>query len=293
MYFCVYELVNSLDDKVFYVGKGRKYRPENHVRVALQGGKYHVHRKIRKIIARGGKVRIRRVFETAVEQEALNEEVRLIAFYGQENLTNMTEGGEGSSGFRHSEDSIELMRQKRYGKKPTPESIAKREATRKERGIPAWNKGMKMSDEFRQKVRKGGLGKTPWNKGKKMSQSFRDKLSRASKGHKMTEENKRKLTEIAKRPKTEEHRRRISASKKGKPQSREVVERRANKQRGKKHSDIWRKHQSESLKGRKFSEEHKAKMRKPKSEAQKIKMSIRSSKQTLCIETGEIFKSRL
>ena len=290
-YFCVYELVNSIDNKVFYVGKGKKYRPENHVYTALRGGKYYVHRKIRKIIAQGGKIKIRRVFETTEEQEALNEEIRLIAFYGFKNLTNMTEGGEGSSGFRHSEDSIELMKQKQRGKKLTPESIAKREATRKERGVQAWNKGMKMSKEFCEKVGRSGLGKIPWNKGKKMSQSFREKISRASKGHKMTEENKRKITEIAKRPKSEEHRRKISESKKGKPIPREVVEKIAQKNRGRKHSDVWRQHQSESLKGRKFSEEHKAKLRKPKGEAHSTRMSIRFSKQTICIETGQMFKS--
>lgn len=212
--FFVYVLINSLNKEVFYIGKGKGYRAEMHIPAALRGGSYYVHRKIRKILAKGGKVEIRRVLETPKEQEALEEEIRLIAHYGFENLTNMTKGGEGSSGFRHSEASIEKMRQNQLGKKLSVESIAKREATRKERGIPAWNKGMKMSKEFCEKVRRGGLGKEPWNKGKRMSLSFRKAVSRGQIGRPpMSDKHKRIFTEIAKRPKSEEHKANLSIAK--------------------------------------------------------------------------------
>jgi len=211
--FCVYALINSLDGKEFYIGKGKKYRPKNHHHAALQGSQYHVHRKIRKIYRLGGDISVNILFETDQESEALAKEIEMIAIIGRENLTNHTDRGEGSSGFRHSPEIIKKLRQLKLGKPLSKESIQKRERTRKERGIPAWNKGKKMSQEFCKKVAKGGLGKIPWNKGKKMPPETCEKISRRQKeiGRKMTEYNKEQLKKAIKGvPKSEEHRRKLS-----------------------------------------------------------------------------------
>ena len=214
--FCVYALVNSLDNNVFYIGKGKKYRPTHHQLHARRGSEYYVHRKIRKILSLGGRVDIELLLETDDEQEALNKEVEMIAFYGRENLTNLTDGGEGSSGFKHSQESKEKLRQQKIGKKLTPESITRRQQTRKERQIPAWNKGMKMSPEFCEKVGRSGLGKEPWNKGKKIPQWIKDKISARQKeiGRPMSEYNKEQLRKALKGvPKTEEMRKKLSLAK--------------------------------------------------------------------------------
>ena len=211
--FCVYELINSIDDKTFYVGKGKKYRPRQHLAAAKRGSQYYVHRKIRKIQKSGGEIFINVLFETDVEEESFLKEIEMIAFYGRENLTNLTDGGEGSSGFKHSAESIEQIRQKQLGKKLTLESIQLRSKTRKEYNIPAWNKGKKMSPEFCEKVARGGLGKEPWNKGKEMPEWIKAKISLRQKeiGRPMSEHNKEQLLKAVKGvPKSENCKRKLS-----------------------------------------------------------------------------------
>jgi hypothetical protein len=60
-----------------------------------------------------------------------------------------------------------------------------------------------------------------WNKGIKMSKEFSDKISNSSKGRVVSEETKKKISQklkgIKRKPMTEEHRKNISNSKKGKP----------------------------------------------------------------------------
>lgn len=263
--YYVYTLTNSLDGKVFYVGKGTGDRVNQHVRAAKRGCQYHVHRKIRKIESYGGQIFPKVVFESGVEQDALVEEMRLIEFYGRENLTNLTDGGEGSSGYKHTAEVKEKLRQAKIGKKLSEESIALRQMTRKSRNIPAWNKGKRMSEEFRKKVSAAGIGRIPWNKGKHVSETIRKKIINGLTGRPVSEKSRRTFIEMASRPKTEEHRRKISESKIGKPRSKESIEKGAEKIRGKKHSEEWRRHQSESLTGRVLSEEHRLKLRKSKS----------------------------
>jgi hypothetical protein len=73
------------------------------------------------------------VYETDDEVKALEREIELIAehhtyvydpFYNGIG-TNYTKGGEGISGYRHTEETIKQIRRKCSGRKHTPEEIAK------------------------------------------------------------------------------------------------------------------------------------------------------------------------
>ena len=65
-----------------------------------------------------------------------------------------------------------------YGKKQSPESIAKRVANSVGKGTY----GMKFTEEHKKKLSEARMGKEPWNKGKQLSDEIREKLSAAHMG---------------------------------------------------------------------------------------------------------------
>ena len=91
----------------------------------------------------------------------------------------------GNTGHKHSEETKKKMSNKKKGK-------------------PIWNKGKKMSDEYRQKCSDG-------NK-KSMTKERREKISKSRKGKKFSEETKQKMKEARKLFDTEEYRNKISES---------------------------------------------------------------------------------
>jgi hypothetical protein len=110
--FYVYELWDSLKNEPFYVGKGKvtksvlKYtRPYDHIKIALglkknKDNNRHKLGRISKIIRNGGKINIKIVFESAIEEDTLKKEIELIRVYGRRDLrtgslTNLTDGGDG------------------------------------------------------------------------------------------------------------------------------------------------------------------------------------------------------
>lgn len=135
--FYVYLLVRP-DDSPFYVGKGIGRRMYDHDAEARRGHHCHKCNTIRKIWQQGGSVRRVVVFTSADEQEALAEEIRLIAFYGRANLTNQTDGGEGKTGYVPLPDARERVRSKMLGNQHARGNI--------------------QSDEARQKIREGHFG---------------------------------------------------------------------------------------------------------------------------------------
>lgn len=84
--------------KPFYVGKGKGNRVYDHDAEARKGHRCHKCNTIRKVWKQGGTIQRYIVFTTDDEQEAYQEEKRLIASYGRKNLTNGTDGGEGQAG---------------------------------------------------------------------------------------------------------------------------------------------------------------------------------------------------
>jgi hypothetical protein len=92
--FYVYVLTYP-DETVFYVGKGQGNRINEHEYQAKHGVASYKCNVIRQIWRDGGKVVKVKIQENMLESEAYRLEIDLIAMYGREHLTNMTDGGEG------------------------------------------------------------------------------------------------------------------------------------------------------------------------------------------------------
>ncbi len=71
--YYTYKLISSLDDKVFYVGKGSGNRCLIHLKIANSnkcGKNRKLYNKIRKILKSGGSVVIEKVYETYIEKKS-------------------------------------------------------------------------------------------------------------------------------------------------------------------------------------------------------------------------------
>lgn len=161
--YYTYILINSLDDQPFYVGKGSGTRMYQHLRESCREDttKRSVHYKILSILQQNGKIVYSKT-DWGTEQEAFNEEKRLIALYGRKDLgtgplCNLTEGGEGVVA------SAELNERR-----------------------AAKHRGMKRSDEARQHMREAQLALAEQrrieNNGSAVTEQTRQKMSESRKG---------------------------------------------------------------------------------------------------------------
>jgi len=160
----------------FYIGKGKGKRAHSRAgrnqywdRIVKKDGDFYVS------LLSGG----------VDEEFAMLLEIEAIALFRARGCTlvNMTDGGDGASGHRPSDESRAKMSESSYM-----------------RGKPAWNRGL-----------------PAWNRGKKTPEEVLDVLSRIRKGKKLTEEHKTNISLGAKGiKKTEEWKRNLSLSKKGK-----------------------------------------------------------------------------
>lgn len=184
------------------------------------------------------KSRIPFIHENISEELALSLEELYIALLGRKDkgtgiLRNRTDGGEGCSGFIHSDEARRKISESKKGKKRGPQS-----------------------EEHRRRISESMKGKSP-------SEEHRKKLSEAKKGITKSEETRRKLSEAkkgnqnGKGKRSEETRMKMSEAKKGK----------APPNKGKSPSEETRMKLSEAKKGITKSEEHKRKM----SESQKLR----------------------
>jgi len=107
--FYIYVLARP-DGSPFYVGKGSKNRVHRHDTEARSGHKCHKCNVIRKIWRQGTDVQRYIVFETDDEPEAFAYERELIALHGRDNLTNVTDGGPGITGYNMTALEIEKRR---------------------------------------------------------------------------------------------------------------------------------------------------------------------------------------
>jgi hypothetical protein len=82
---------------VFYVGKGQGVRINHHEIEARKGVQSHKCNVIRQVWAEGEEIIKQKVGFFDGEEEAYALEMLLIKFFGRENLTNETNGGEGTS----------------------------------------------------------------------------------------------------------------------------------------------------------------------------------------------------
>jgi hypothetical protein len=110
--FIVYELWNPLKQTPFYVGKTSNCadRLGAHLYEANSGKISHKANTIRMILREGLSVDFKVVYDTDDEDDALDKEIELISFYGRADigtgfLTNGTDGGDGTSGRLHKDET--------------------------------------------------------------------------------------------------------------------------------------------------------------------------------------------
>jgi len=162
--FYVYQLRTS-DDEIIYIGKGSGDRMNKHVKIANHNSKNRnknpkLYNKISSIIKNGGYVIPEILFESESEELCLTKEVELIKEIGLENLCNLTEGGEGTSGYKLSEETKKKMSEAKKGKKRI------------------------FSEEHKKNISKGKIGHKGYWEGKELSEETRAKMSAAKKGKK-------------------------------------------------------------------------------------------------------------
>jgi hypothetical protein len=198
---------------VFYVGKGRGRRAHEFSR----RNKYH-----QRVIDKHGadSVEVGR-FDCSDEGTAFALERGLIACLkrmGVE-LTNITDGGEGVSGLRHSDAARKKMSATRKGRKHRAATKAKMTESRK--GEKNAFFGRKHSDETKRRISEAKKANpTDYWAGKTRSEEVRKKISTSLKGktlgRKMSEEARANMSAaqklVKKRPPTAETRARLSAA---------------------------------------------------------------------------------
>jgi NUMOD3 motif len=166
------------------VGKGKGRRIRTHTYNALKGShrNRYLQNKLRRISDLGLKIVAEKIFEHDDEFPCQLVEITAIEFYGRKNLCNITDGGEGAAGYKHTNDHLARMsarfsgeKNPMYGRKYSAEERAKFASMS---GIP-WSAAMRASQEavrltpeYRAKMVHPG----PW-KGKKMPPEACAKIS--------------------------------------------------------------------------------------------------------------------
>jgi len=173
--FYVYEHIRSDTGAVFYVGKGKGNR---HSSKCNRNQYWH------NVVNKAGGFDLRIVCEDKCEELILLAEMEKISQLRSLGikLVNVTDGGEGTTGLKHSEKSKRLMSEKLKGmsRKHTPESIEK---------IRRANTGIVFSDERKEKLRQKALNR-------KMPAHVRHILDERMKSFAHSEETKKHLRQI-------------------------------------------------------------------------------------------------
>lgn len=195
----VYQLKTS-DGDIIYIGKGQGNRMYKHTTIAkgksvakLKNPK--LYNKILKLLNSGKYIIPEIIYESNSELECLSKEVEIIAEIGKENLCNLTDGGEGTSGYHLSKETKKKMSD--Y-KKNHPEwknnpnrvfsDVARKKISDSKKGKPGYWKNKKLSDETKKKMSDAKLGK-------KFSYIHKDNLSKSLSGRTLTDEHKKNLSE--------------------------------------------------------------------------------------------------
>ncbi len=255
----------TFDYEPFYVGKGKSNQYLTHLKEAqnnkLISFNKHKFYKIKQILKLDVEPIILKVEENLIEQDALDLEIWLIWSIGRNDLklgplTNMTDGGEGSTGH-----DISAEKHPMWGKRHSNETLQKisnslkgnPKLSRKGKdnpmfGKPAWNSGLKNchSEETLRKIGESSKGRVFSEEAKlKIGNTHIGNKYREGKMH--SEETKRKMSESQKRRFTsDEARQKISESHKRKTISIDQKLKISERQKGEKNSFYGKRHSEET-----------------------------------------------
>lgn len=181
--YYVYHLRLEHSDKPFYVGKGKGRRRHEHFiasRICTSSIKNNI---IRSATAKGINIISEIVKGNLSEQDAFELEVQLISRYGRLDkgtgiLGNHTDGGDGTSGYAHSQEAKDKVSAANTGRVFSSETRARMSST---------HIGMRHTKETlaRMSVAQKGHIKSP---------ETRARLSAANMGHKHSDETRAKLS---------------------------------------------------------------------------------------------------
>lgn len=199
--YFVYALTEP-SGKIFYIGKSKITRTRKpiwrlieHLSKVRCGHVSHNYNKIRKLLREELEIGFEVLSWWVDEEDALLEEVRLIAEIGRENLTNGTDGGDGTSGYKPTEETKRKIAEAKKGRPLSKEHIKK---------VSLALKGRIFSEEHKRKISEANKGRkhTPEErakmKGRKCSLASREKMSKAQRGRKHSVEARRKMSEAHK-----------------------------------------------------------------------------------------------
>lgn len=184
--FYVYAHIRKDNGSIFYIGKGSGKRAN----VVKKRNKHWTN------VANKAGYTIKILHENLTEYEAMNLEIKIISEIGLDNLCNMTNGGEGTSGFKMSDEQKKVLISNLTGRKfskETREKISKALTGKKrDSGLveahAAMMRGRKHSKEHVEKIRASLIGRV-------CSEYTRDKISKAHIGSKRTYEARLKMSE--------------------------------------------------------------------------------------------------
>jgi group I intron endonuclease len=149
----VYLYADPRNGDVFYVGCGKGRRMWVHLRPSLLSKESKKNHILKGILSAGLHPMIAVVDSGLTQEAALSKEREWIRFYGKENLTNLTTGGQGCSGIspflgkHHTEEAKEMIRQSKlgkfnpmFGKKRTADALKKFSEKISGKNHPFWGK---------------------------------------------------------------------------------------------------------------------------------------------------------
>jgi hypothetical protein len=186
-----YMLVDPRSNLPFYIGKGHGHRCDFHVDEA----KYYLNRKspkltkIRKLLSLGLKPIVVKVDEGISDDQAIELECFLISEIRDFGipLTNMTDGGDGAKGYRHTSEHKQRMSQMQAGRIFSDEHLRKMRKPkslegRKNMAIARLLSAYRPSEETKQKTSATLLGRPSPMKGRVHAPESRAKMSASGKG---------------------------------------------------------------------------------------------------------------
>lgn len=168
--YCVYQHIRLDKNQVFYVGIGSKYRPYD----LIGRNKYW-----NNIVQLNPNYEIQVLFENLTWKECCKKEIWYIKLYGRRNLNtgslcNLTDGGEGMLGYKHSEDALRRIGE--HSKNRPRIKGYKQKITDEERKVRSDRmKNRVFTDELRANISKSRIGNT-FASGHVLSQESKDKI---------------------------------------------------------------------------------------------------------------------
>lgn len=180
--FYVYYLRRDDRNFPFYIGKGEGRRAKSHLRGDI-GDNQHKNNTINLCKREGIKIHVEFIGVNLLESQACILETKAIAFWGRRDeglgpLTNLTDGGEGSSGYvmpesRKLEYSIKFSGENNpfYGRKHKKESFEN----------ISWDRDFTQTNEFREMTRQRFTGRFVGDKNPSKRPEIRNKIGQTKK----------------------------------------------------------------------------------------------------------------